>query len=80
MVRSVANIKSAARLAWEAQWLPPHGPQRAARLENALMLATQASEQLILRTQHEMEGTIDWMKKQHKAGARLELVPKRAAL
>ena len=69
----VANIKSAARLAWEAQWLTPDGPQRAARLENALMLGTQASEQLILRTQHEMERAIDWMKEQRKASLRLDL-------
>jgi hypothetical protein len=67
----VANLKSAARLAWEAQCLEPNGPQRAARLENALMLGTQASEQLILRTQHEMERAIEWMK-QNKGVTRLD--------
>jgi hypothetical protein len=61
-IEIVASLKAAAKLAWEAQILKPGSSQRVARLENALTLATVATEQLALRTEQEIEEAITWFK------------------
>jgi hypothetical protein len=56
-----ARVQAAARLAWDAQQLAPGSLQRSQRLENALALATEAQQQLVNHTEHEMEAAIHGM-------------------
>jgi hypothetical protein len=61
-IEILANLRAAAKLAWEAQTLEPGCAQRMTRLENALTLATVATEQLLLRSEQEIENAIGWFK------------------
>jgi hypothetical protein len=69
----VANLKAAAKLAWESQLLEPGSPQRMMRLENALSLATVATEQLLLRAEQEVDWGVNWFKAQRSGRDRLSI-------
>lgn len=51
--QTLADLRSAAELAWSAQFLGPTSPKRAMRLENALGNASRVAEQLIILAESE---------------------------
>jgi hypothetical protein len=73
----LANVRAAARLAWEAQALKPKSSRRVFRLENALLLSTQASEQYVVRTHAEMDVAIRGMLANPAVGGSRLAVPAR---
>ena len=55
------KVRSAGKLAWQAQELEPSSGQRIQRLEHALALATEASERLLLLAQTEVTNAVDFL-------------------
>jgi hypothetical protein len=64
-VETWADARTAAKLAWEAQELEPCSSQRIQRLENALMLATKASERINLLASHDVDAAINLLESSH---------------
>lgn len=61
-IEMIAEVKSAAELAWSAQFLEPDSNQRIARIEQALGQISLALEKILLHTEDNMNNTIEKFK------------------